>query len=216
MSKRAAPSSPTAKKRPLEERLSSPRKPPSRVSNKSPSKTSRRLNPSVEPRLRHVVVFSFLDSATAEQKEALVAGAQGMPEKIPEILKINCGLDLGLSDGNAGFSQCALPPGPHSATMPQRQRRSLSGERGSPRANTARTSGGKHLLFVCHRRPDPIALLPVPRRRLRLRRGLQGVREAPGAPGADQPADQADHPARDAHRRPVLDRPVKPVTEGGL
>jgi hypothetical protein len=62
--------------------------------------------------LRHVVMMRFKSSATAEQKEAMAAGIRGMTDKIPEILKMTCGPDLGLSDGNHGFVLCARPHSP--------------------------------------------------------------------------------------------------------
>lgn len=97
-------------KRPLEERLSSPPAAPSSRGRKaSPPKSARRVTPSVEPMLRHVVMFQIKPSATADQKEAMAAGIRGMTEKIPEILKMTCGPDLGISDGNHGFVLCAPP-----------------------------------------------------------------------------------------------------------
>ncbi len=52
---------------------------------------------------RHVVMFRFADDTTDEQKAALRAGLQRLPEVIPEIRAYRFGDDLGLRDDNFDF-----------------------------------------------------------------------------------------------------------------
>ena len=99
----SAPVSPArVAKRPLEERLSSPRPPSQRKKGVSPAKAPRRITPSVEAGVRHVVLGALKESATEAQKEALLAGFRALPDSIPQILHLDCGIDLGLAKGNHG------------------------------------------------------------------------------------------------------------------
>jgi hypothetical protein len=52
---------------------------------------------------RHVVMFTFKDGTTEEQKEAVRAALGRMPEVIPEIRSYRFGDDLGLRDDNFDF-----------------------------------------------------------------------------------------------------------------
>ena len=80
-------SPPRVAKRPLEERLSSPRPPSQRKKGASPAKAPRRITPSVEAGVRHVVLGALKASATEAQKEALLAGFRALPDSIPQILR---------------------------------------------------------------------------------------------------------------------------------
>ena len=103
MSSRLPPASPPrVAKRPLEERLSSPRPLSQRKKGASPAKAPRRITPSVEPGIRHVVLGALKESATEAQKEALLVGLRALPDHIPQILNLECGIDLGLGPGNHG------------------------------------------------------------------------------------------------------------------
>eukprot|EP00967_Tisochrysis_lutea_P072181 scaffold96136_cov37-Tisochrysis_lutea.AAC.2 len=51
-------------------------------------------------------MFGLKAEATAEQKEAMASGIRGMVDNIPEILKITCGYDIGISQGNRDFVLC--------------------------------------------------------------------------------------------------------------
>jgi hypothetical protein len=52
---------------------------------------------------RHVVMFRFSPDMTDEQKQALRAGLNRMPEVIPEIRAYRFGDDVGINDGNFDF-----------------------------------------------------------------------------------------------------------------
>lgn len=56
---------------------------------------------------RHVVLFRFAEGTTDEQKEALRAGLQRLPEVIPEIRAYRFGDDLGLRSDNFDFAVTA-------------------------------------------------------------------------------------------------------------
>jgi hypothetical protein len=56
---------------------------------------------------RHVVMFSFTDGTTDDQKEAVRAALQRLPELIPEIRAYRYGDDLGLRDDNFDFAVTA-------------------------------------------------------------------------------------------------------------
>ena len=104
-------SPPRVAKRPLEERLSSPRPPSQRKKGASPAKAPRRITPSVEAGVRHVVLGALKASATEAQKEALLAGFRALPDIIPQILHLDCGIDLGLEGVPLGPppAGCRLP-----------------------------------------------------------------------------------------------------------
>ncbi len=52
---------------------------------------------------RHVVMFRFAAGTTSEQKDALRAALQRLPEVIPEIRAYRYGDDAGLRDDNFDF-----------------------------------------------------------------------------------------------------------------
>lgn len=52
---------------------------------------------------RHVVMFSFADGTTDEQKEAIRDALRRLPEIIPEVRAYRFGDDLGLRDDNFDF-----------------------------------------------------------------------------------------------------------------
>ena len=54
--------------------------------------------------LRHVVLGKFIEAATAEQKQTMFDHLKSLPEAIPEIMALEVGEDLGLSEGNFGFA----------------------------------------------------------------------------------------------------------------
>ena len=54
--------------------------------------------------VRHVVLGKFVESATTEQKNTMFESLRALPGKIPQILSLVVGEDLGLSDGNHGFA----------------------------------------------------------------------------------------------------------------
>jgi Stress responsive A/B Barrel Domain len=57
--------------------------------------------------IRHVVIFRFADGTTDEQKEAVRAALQRLPELIPEIRAYRFGDDLGLRDDTYDFAVTA-------------------------------------------------------------------------------------------------------------
>jgi hypothetical protein len=56
---------------------------------------------------RHVVIFSFADGTTDDQKEAMRGALHRLPEIIPEIRAYRFGDDLGLRDDNFDFAVTA-------------------------------------------------------------------------------------------------------------
>ena len=54
--------------------------------------------------LRHVVLGKVTDDATTEQKNEMFENLRSLPAKIPEVLSLTVGEDLGLSQGNHGFA----------------------------------------------------------------------------------------------------------------
>jgi stress responsive alpha/beta barrel protein len=56
---------------------------------------------------RHVVMFSFADGTTDEQKEAVRGALRRLPDVIPEIRAYRFGDDLGLRDDNFDFAVTA-------------------------------------------------------------------------------------------------------------
>ena len=57
--------------------------------------------------IRHVVMFSFADGTTDEQKEAVRAALHRLPDLIPEIRAYRFGDDLGQRDDNFDFAVTA-------------------------------------------------------------------------------------------------------------
>ena len=55
-------------------------------------------------KVRHVVMGRFTSAATAKQKDDMIVAVLAMKASIPEIVEIECGLDLGLADGNHSFA----------------------------------------------------------------------------------------------------------------
>jgi hypothetical protein len=56
---------------------------------------------------RHVVMFTFKDGTTEEQKGAVRAALHRLPDVIPEIRAYRFGDDLGLRDDNFDFAVTA-------------------------------------------------------------------------------------------------------------
>lgn len=56
--------------------------------------------------LRHVVLFAFKDSATADQVDAIVAGFGQLSSAIPGILAYEWGTNVSPEGLNAGFTHC--------------------------------------------------------------------------------------------------------------
>ncbi|MEO5724172.1 MAG: Dabb family protein [Ilumatobacteraceae bacterium] len=51
-------------------------------------------------KFRHVVMFRYVEGATAEQRAALLDGLSRLPSQVPEIRGYHFGEDVGLVDGN--------------------------------------------------------------------------------------------------------------------
>ncbi|KAJ1629491.1 hypothetical protein T492DRAFT_1010738 [Pavlovales sp. CCMP2436] len=58
------------------------------------------------PPIRHVVMFQFVETATAPQRLAVTEGLRNLASMIPEIKQIKCGPDSGLAPGG-NFDYCA-------------------------------------------------------------------------------------------------------------
>ena len=52
---------------------------------------------------RHVVMFTWTQEATEEQKKTLAERLSGLPGAIPEITSYSFGADAGINDGNYDF-----------------------------------------------------------------------------------------------------------------
>jgi hypothetical protein len=57
--------------------------------------------------LRHVVLFRWREGTTADQVEAVRAGAAALPARIPELVRYTVGADAGLVEGNWDFAVVA-------------------------------------------------------------------------------------------------------------
>lgn len=57
--------------------------------------------------LRHVVLFTWKDETTEDQKVAVEDGLRALPGLIPEIRRYDLGRDAGLADGNHDFALVA-------------------------------------------------------------------------------------------------------------
>ncbi len=54
--------------------------------------------------IRHVTLIDFKDGTTQEQREAVLAAFNELPQHIPGIRQFEAGLDLRLLEGNAGLA----------------------------------------------------------------------------------------------------------------
>lgn len=52
---------------------------------------------------RHVVLLTWIEGATAEQKADVEAGLKKLPGAIPEIRRYDVGADAGIDQGNCDF-----------------------------------------------------------------------------------------------------------------
>jgi hypothetical protein len=57
--------------------------------------------------IRHVVLFTFVDTVTNAQVNALAAALDSLPGEIPEIVTYRHGRDLGLSETNFDYAVTA-------------------------------------------------------------------------------------------------------------
>ena len=57
--------------------------------------------------IRHTVVFSWKPEATEDQKQQIRTELLKLPTVIPAIRSYACGLDLGITPGNADFAVSA-------------------------------------------------------------------------------------------------------------
>jgi hypothetical protein len=57
--------------------------------------------------IRHVVLFTFVDSVTSAQVDELAAALDSLPGQIPEIVTYRHGRDLGLSETNFDYAVTA-------------------------------------------------------------------------------------------------------------
>ena len=64
------------------------------------------MSTTTRPLLRHVVLFSFKEDATAEQVEAIVAGFGALPDAIPGISAYEWGTNVSPEGLNDGFTHC--------------------------------------------------------------------------------------------------------------
>jgi hypothetical protein len=58
--------------------------------------------------LRHVVLFAFKDSSTAEQIQEIEAAFCALPAKIKEIHEFEWGTDVSVENISRGYSHCFL------------------------------------------------------------------------------------------------------------
>lgn len=56
--------------------------------------------------LRHIVLFSFKDDASAEQVQSIVGGFAALPAAIPGIVSYEWGTNVSLEGLNDGFTHC--------------------------------------------------------------------------------------------------------------
>jgi hypothetical protein len=56
--------------------------------------------------LRHVVLFSFKDDASAEQVQSIVSGFGALPAAIPDIVAYEWGTNVSPEGLNDGFTHC--------------------------------------------------------------------------------------------------------------
>jgi hypothetical protein len=57
--------------------------------------------------IRHVVLFTFVDSVTSTQVDELATALDSLPGEIPEIVTYRHGRDLGLSETNFDYAVTA-------------------------------------------------------------------------------------------------------------
>jgi len=56
--------------------------------------------------LRHIVLFSFRDDASAEQVQSIIDGFRALPAAIPGIVSYEWGVDVSPEGLNNGFTHC--------------------------------------------------------------------------------------------------------------
>jgi len=64
------------------------------------------MSANLSPALRHVVLFSFKDEASAEQVQSIVDGFAALPRAIPGIAAYEWGTNVSLEGLNDGFTHC--------------------------------------------------------------------------------------------------------------
>ena len=166
-------------------------------------------SPLVQPRVRHVVMGQFSDGATDAQKEEMLEALRGLPEQIPEILRLACGLDLGISEGNHGWYSILFSSvgcGNHGWSSVLFRSVGCAAPT-STWWNAHACAHSQSQARACARKRALLHALQGPLRGLRGRGGVQKVRGASGAHGRDYQAYQAAPQAGLAHRRAVLPRP---------
>ena len=62
--------------------------------------------PANSTRLRHVVLFAFKESATAEDVDAVVADFAALPQAVPGIVSYEWGTNVSPEGLNDGFTHC--------------------------------------------------------------------------------------------------------------
>jgi len=63
---------------------------------------------SEQPKLRHVVVFKFKDSATPKQIDSIVEAFRALPRKIPQVVSIESGTNNSPENLNKGLTHAFL------------------------------------------------------------------------------------------------------------
>ena len=64
------------------------------------------MTANASPSLRHVVLFSFKDDASAEQIDGVVAGFAALARTVPGIVSYECGTNVSPEGLNDGFTHC--------------------------------------------------------------------------------------------------------------
>lgn len=59
-------------------------------------------------KLRHVVIFKFKDGTTPQQIKAIEEGFRALPSKIPQVIDLEWGTDVGVEGLSQGFTHCFL------------------------------------------------------------------------------------------------------------
>ena len=57
--------------------------------------------------IRHIVLLSFVDSATDAQVQAVEDALSTLPARLPQVRAYEIGRDLGVNEGNASFAVAA-------------------------------------------------------------------------------------------------------------
>jgi hypothetical protein len=59
-------------------------------------------------KLRHVVLFKFKDTTSAEKIKEIEDGFRGLPKKIPEIVDFEWGTNVSVENKSEGFTHCFI------------------------------------------------------------------------------------------------------------